>query len=633
MTFATRPRGRAACLFGFGWLIFVTGAETRAQADNSAASDLLDEIVVTSSIIPTPRRQLGTAVSVIDAADIQLRGYESLADLLRTLPAIGVSNAGGVGKATTLRIRGEEAYRTTLIIDGVKAVDPSATQVAPSFDSLLITRDLERVEVLRGPQGFMYGADAGGVVNVLTSRGSGPAAGRVTVESGSYGTGRTDASVSGGNGHGDYFVSGMRFTTDGFNSQTADTTLSDADGAHNTTLHAKLGWEPSEHLRLQLVAHDVDADTQFDGCFTALTFVSTNDCVSTTRQQAYKLSASQSAGRVTNAFGLSNVDILRTDFAAGADAFGTHGELGRLEYTGSFKSNATTTFVYGLDLQRERVVAGADDTSRDQRGYYFEYQGQLAGRVFVSAGARYDANDDFGAHTSSRVSVAYVSDAGADRSLKYRASFGTGFRAPSLYEAAYNRGPFAMPPAAGLTLGEESSSGYDLGIEYDTARGLHAELTYFDQQIDNEVFFDLTGFSGYLQSPGTSRSNGTELAVQMPLRRNWRFVANWTHNRATDTDNEQRLRRPRDLANVGLLYAADSGLRFAANYRISRHSIDVGGLALDDYGVLDLSLDYALARAVEIYGRLENASDERYRELIGYNTAGRAAYAGIRLRF
>src|SRR5690606_36280261 len=198
-----------------------------SEVGAQARSDLLEEVVVTSSIVPTPRRQIGTAVSVISGPEIELRGYTSLADVLRTQPGIGVSNSGGRGHSTALRIRGEEAYRTVLYIDGVKAVDPTADRVAPAFDGLLTTGDLERVEVLRGPQGFMYGADAGGVVNVLTRTGAGDLGGRVGVEYGRFGTRKLEASVAGGGDAGDYFISVTDLETDGFNAQSADTVLMD----------------------------------------------------------------------------------------------------------------------------------------------------------------------------------------------------------------------------------------------------------------------------------------------------------------------------------------------------------------------------------------------------------------------
>jgi vitamin B12 transporter len=211
---------------------------------------------------------------------------------------------------------------------------------------------------------------------------------------------------------------------------------------------------------------------------------------------------------------------------------------------------------------------------------------------------------------------------------------GTGFRPPSLFEVAYNRGPFAFPPASGVTLVEESSLGYDLGLEYEGAAGVHLEITYFDQEIEDEIFFDLTGFSGYLQSLGTSTSKGVEIGARAPLGERWEIVGNWTNNDTGDTANEQRLRRPKNLGNIGIEYAsADAKLRFAANYRLSKDSIDIGGVALDDYEVLDLSTSYAFNANFELYARVENATDEDYQDLIGYNTPGRTAYAGMRLRF
>jgi vitamin B12 transporter len=592
-----------------------------------------EEIVVTSSIVPTPRRQLATAVSTIDGATIELRGYDSLAETLRTQPGIGVSNSGGTGKTTTLRIRGEDGFRTLLMIDGVKALDPSTPQVGPGFDSLLTTSDLERVEVLRGPQGFIYGADAGGVVNVLTARGSGPIAGRIGLQYGSHETSKLDASLSGSGERGDYFVSATNLETDGFNSQSADTTLRDKDGADNRTLHAKLGWSATENLRLQLVARNVDASALYDGCFSTVTFATIHDCRSTTDQTTYKASADLDSGAFTHSFGYSRIDIARDNFSEGISAFPTDGEIGRFEYTGAYRPSDSLALVFGADLQSE-AVTGSADLERDQDGYYVEYQGAFAERLFVSLGARYDDNEDFGSHTSSRLSVAYVQSLGDGDALKYRASIGTGFRAPSLFEIAYNGGPLAFPPAAGLRLSEESSRGHDVGVEYDAADGLHLEATYFDQHIEDEIFFDLAGFSGYLQSPGTSTSQGVELGLTAPVGERWEILANWTHVDADDASDRRRLRVPENLGNVGFTYSLpDEALRLIVNHRQSRNAIDIGGASLDDYAVLDVSLAYSVSDAVEVFARVENAADEDYQEVGGYRTAGRSAYGGVRLRF
>ena len=589
-----------------------------------------EEIIVTSSIVEQPRRQIGTAVSVIDFEEIELRGYAGVADVLRTQAGIGVSNTGGPGKATTVRIRGEDGFRTLLVIDGVKAIDPSSPQVAPNFDSLLTASDLQRIEVLRGPQGFIYGADAGGVVNVITKRGADDLGGQLSLEYGDYSSRKIDGAVSGGSDGGDYFLSVVDHETDGFNARSADAVLLDDDGAENTTLHAKLGWNLSESLRLQLVARDVEAEAAYDSCG----FPTRHDCSSLTEQQIYKLSAEHSTDAVSNTFGFSTTDVRRDDFAGDARAFGSEGEIERVEYTGSYKASVATTFVYGLDFHDESLVDDSGPQSRDQKGYYLEYLGAFENAFFVSLGARYDDNEDFGSHTSSRLSLAYVQDLGSESSLKYRASVGTGFRAPSLFELAYNRGPFAFPPALNFAPTEESSQGYDIGLEYNAANGLHFEVTYFDQEIEDEIYFDLVNFSGYLQSPGISTSEGIELAANAPLGDRWQLFANWTHNEAEDAAEQPRVYRPENLGNVGLLYrSAGERLDFIANWRLVRDSSDIGGAPLPDYELLDISVSYDASDTLELYGRVQNATDEVYQEVIGYNTAERSIYGGVRLRF
>ena len=313
-------------------------APALATATGAAQPTPPEEIVVTSSIIAQPRRQIGTAVSVIDFDEIELRGYTDLADVLRTQAGIGVSNSGGPGKPTAVRIRGEESYRTLLLIDGVKALDPSAPQVAPSFDSLLTTSDLQRIEVLRGPQGFIYGADAGGVVNVITKRGADELGGQLGLEYGDYSTRKVDGGSLGRQRQG-------RLLT--FPSSTTRPTVSTRKRpipcCKTTTARrirrctrSSAGTLPKT-LRLQLVARDIEAQAAYDGCFSLATFSTVHDCSSTTDQQIYKLSAEHSTGGVSNTFGFSTIDVVRDDFTEGARSFGSDGEIERRRVHGQLQ--------------------------------------------------------------------------------------------------------------------------------------------------------------------------------------------------------------------------------------------------------------------------------------------------------
>lgn len=256
------------------------------QALPSHAQDQLEEIVVVSSRVEMPLRQVGTSVSVLTEQDIQQAGFNSLFDVLRTQPGIAVSNAGGAGKNTSLRIRGEEGFRTLVRIDGIDISDASSPQVAPRIENIMST-GVERVEILRGPQGMMYGADAGGVINISTYSPDPGFNGNVSAEGGHYGTGQFAANLRGGNETVDASLSASHFQTDGFNARTTDTELQDDDGYKNQTVHARAGWNVTDAFRLEVVGRDTRAENEFDNCFTTNKPVTATDrCDSDFDQQA-----------------------------------------------------------------------------------------------------------------------------------------------------------------------------------------------------------------------------------------------------------------------------------------------------------------------------------------------------------
>ncbi|QEI14340.1 TonB-dependent receptor [Cellvibrio japonicus] len=583
----------------------------------------LETVVVVSSRQETPLREVATSVAVLEEAQIEKLGYTALVDALRTLPSVSVSNSGGMGKTTTLRVRGEAGYRTLVQIDGVDVSDPTGTQSGAQIQHIL-SSDVGRVELLRGPQGLMYGADAGGVLNISTRQAE---QGNKTVlsgEAGRYNSQRGSLNTSGASDKLDYFVSVARAETEGFNTSKQDTLLKDNDGYDNTTLHARLGANLTENLRVEAVARNTDASAQYDRCG----WPAIDDCTSTFEQDAGRLSLSHRLGRLDNSLAYSKSDISRQSFAAGVNDYDTEGSIEKLEWLGRAYLSEAHTLAYGLERRSDSVR----EMERDQDAVYLEYQGRYADRVFFTAGGRSDDNDDFGRYDTYRTSAAYVQalDAGE---LKFKATYGTGFRAPSLFEIDYNQQQTASYGYVLAPLTPEESEGVDVGVEYFGSNGLHLEAVLFKQTIEREIAYDSVGWTGYIQGDGENRSEGIELIANMPLADQWIINLNYTYTDTKTATGSARPRVPRQLANLGFTYAASDALQLAVNLRHSADAKETTGADLDNYQVLDASVNYQVTPMLAFYLRGENLTDKDYVEIVNYNTAGAAAYAGVKITF
>ncbi|MEM8563289.1 MAG: TonB-dependent receptor, partial [Pseudomonadota bacterium] len=598
----------------------ITLAASPAYADKPP----LEETVVVSSRTEMPIREVATSVAIVTAEDLEIRGFDGLANALRYDTGISVTNNGGIGKATSLSIRGERGFRTKVYIDGIETTDPSTPQSGPNFAHIM-SAGIERVEILRGPQGMMYGADAGGVVSITTIKPTEGLTGGISGEYGRYETTDFKGHLAGGNDKVDFALNAAQFDTDGFSARTDDTS-DDDDGYENTTLHARGGWNISDTLRLEGVIRDVDGDNQFDDCFA--NGERSDDCEGDYEQRAYRVALIHNTEQFGNTLSYNVNETDRRNFAAGIESFKAEGDLEDLNYLGNYKHSDNLQFVYGAELRKESIDSSGDDESRDQRGYYGEYIGNFDDSLFLTAGLRYDDNDDFGSETTYRLSAAYLIDTG-DGELKLKSTYGTGFRAPSLFEIAYNAGPNAFPPASETTLSAEKSEGYDIGFVYYGNSGWLFEVTYFDQTIEDEIFFDNVDFSGYLQGDGDSTSEGVELLGELPIGELWRFTANYTYNDTNDADGEQRRRAPKHLANAGIeVTPLDGRLVLALHGRLSRDVPGESNGDIDDYEVVDFSASYEIMDGLQVFGRIENLLDEDYEEIPQYNTAGRSGYAG-----
>lgn len=597
---------------------------TSVIAEEATPGSDIEHVVVSSRVI-TPVRELATSVSVMTEEEIELRGYANLAEVLRIEPSVHVTDSGGIGSTSALRIRGEEGYRTLIRIDGVDVSDPTGTQIMPQVGQLQ-SSNVSRVEILRGPQGLVYGADAGGVINIQSGRLEQGVYGSVRAEAGEYNTQNLSAEVGGGSETVEAYLSVSDYSTDGFNSRIDDTDPADDDGYDNTTVHAKVSVKATDALTLGFVARHNDGEGEFDNCYTAAFSIS-NDCDSAFEQTNFRVSANYDLESGNQQLAYAKTLIERENYTEGASSYFTKGTVERVEYIGDTAINDQHTVVYGIDWEEEAITSSNE--SRTQTGYYGELQSEWVENLFTTAGVRYDDNEDFGEHLSYRLSSAYIWELQAGE-LKLRGAYGTGLRAPSLYEVQYNR-DFGYAPASDVALKEEESKGYEIGLQFTPSAGTFVEVVYFDQKIEDAIVFDMATYSGYLQELGTATSEGIELIGQWAINDAWTIKGNYTYNDADDVNGAQRVRRPRDLANLSVLYRYEA-VTAEATIRMVADAVGISA-PLDDYSLVDLSARYDVTENFSVFGRIENAFDKSYQGASAFRSRGRAANIGVNYAF
>ena len=587
----------------------------------------IEEMTITASKTPLPLRTIGSSVSVLTQEDLEAKGYLALGDVLRTLPGISVSNSGGLGKNTSVFIRGEDSFRTLLLLDGIDISDTTSPQISPRFEHLLNTQ-LGRVEVLRGPQGLVYGADAAGVVSAFSKESNEVIEGDLALEAGRYDTQSFSANLRGNVSGLSYSLSASDVSSNGFNTRSDDPS-GDNDGYDNTSLHFKGAYKISDGIKAGLILRNVESENEFDQCFSA----TPNDCLSDYAQKAGRVFLAYDKTHTSGELSYSKNDTDNTDFTGPQKTITNdrEGSIEKLQYFGTYRFSKAYAQTYGFDRKEESFENNTfgGDRDRYQNGLYTEALISPNNDAFISVGLRYDDNEDFGSNTNARVSGAYIIGI-PNAELTLKSAVGTGFRAPSLFEENNSDG----------RLVEEYSTGSEIGIEL-SAEKVNAEVTFFYNTIEDQIIFsfDPETFDGeYLQVQGDTESKGVELQIDIELLPELLLGANYTYNRTNEnpfaTENEVRLRRPKDLYNVSLEYTTfGDRLTLLAAYRSSRDAIDFGGVTLDNYEVLDLNASLKATNNLLVFARITNASDEEYQEITNFNVAGSATYIGLKLSF
>jgi vitamin B12 transporter len=627
----------------------LVGFPSIAAAAAAAEIPAVDELVVTANRSPERADRVGAQISVLDAQGLRAQQTPVLSDILSRVPGVSFSRNGGVGGATSVYIRGAEAGQSVFLIDGVRLNDATSTDNGFNFGNLLVG-DIARVEVLRGPQSVLWGSQAiGGVINMITADPTAPFEADLTAEGGSHAWGYGRAGVGGKSERVTWRASAAYLTTDGI-SAAADGAERDGDRTVGANAKARIALTPTASADLRAIY--IRGRSEFDGFTPSFTFGDTGEYGVTEHLGGYGgLNFELLGGRLKNRLAVSASHVARKNWDPAQSpfdvTFSSFGHNERYEYQGVFEVTERWTAVFGAERDDSRMRSASSFSptavvrSAQTDSAYLQVRGEAAPGVTLSGGVRYDDHEDFGGHTVGQASLAWRPNEG---NTILRASWGQGFKAPSLYQLGSEFGNPALRP--------ETANGWDAGVEQRFLDGRAVvSVAYFERRTKNLIDFvscfgstaplcPLYPSGGYYDNVAKARARGVELSAQADLTEALSVQASYTwldaRNRTPGANFDRHLaRRPSREGDAELSYAWPVKLTtaVAVHYAGDRYD-DAGNVnRLKGYVTWDLRASYPLTDQVEVYGRVDNLFDERYQTVRNYGQLGRAAYGGVRARF
>ncbi len=592
--------------------LFIGSSASLAGASATENPDP-DELVVSAMRMPTPRAETGSTVSVIDAETIQLRQYAFAAEALRDAAGVSLARNGGDGAASSVRIRGAASGQTLVILDGAVVNDTAAPQGGYNFANLEASA-IDRIEILRGPQSLLYGADAIGGVIVITSKKNGGA--DIYVEGGARNTlrGGLSAGIASDGAYGRFSLNAAR--TDGV-SRAADG--NEKDGHSFVDASFAGGADLSQHWSIETVLRATRTKADLDGFPPPL--FTLGDTAETEKTKSYLAAGKlrQTFDGFNGALSLSYAKTDRENEDNGVETFSADGERFTADYIAAINVNDALRIIGGGEWEKTWAVTSGVDESATAGAGFIVAEANLIDALTLSTGVRRDEFSNFDGATTARAAAVWR----FNETTRLRASWGQGFRAPSLFELNYDQ--FGITPNPDLR--PERASGFDLGFDKDLGDGRFS-VTLFHTKVTDQIDFDFAG-NGYFNI-ASARSRGVELEGAVPLTSAISIDANYSFtdavNKATDT---QLLRQPKHKGTLTLNVTPLDNLTLSASTLFNGRENDTPA-PNDGFIRLDLRAAYACSDGLELYGRIENATDADYQDVSGYGEPGLSAFAGIR---
>jgi vitamin B12 transporter len=655
---------RNACLFlvGIVWLLccapLLVAQETQTLDPSPPGSatgtpppmpvSQLEPVVVTATRVETPLKEVATSVTVITQEDIQQQQAETVAEALRSVPSLDVVQNGSRGTTTSVFIRGAESDQTLVLIDGVEV----NSVTLGSFDfSILTTENVERIEVVRGSGGTLYGSEAvGGVINIITKKGEGTPTASVSAEGGNGSTHREVLSFSGSQGIIGISGAVSYIDTDGFRPFN--------DGYHNFSSNLRLDVSPIPQGALRGFFRYSGAET---GLFNNKNYLGVPD-PNARQLDDFVLVKGEWEHAPTNSFSYRVAGAYVKDnqrFFDEPDQFDPldftvsripiERTIGEAQGNYSWRDLSITTF--GFEFEETSANArsnsnfgpSAFNKSRNNFAYYLQERLRLLHeRLFLTAGFRVDDNEDFGTQVTPSWSLVYLIP---QTGTKLKGGYAEGFRAPNFNELFF-------PDFGNPNLDAELSSEWDVGFEQNLwGQRFSLETVYFSRRVKGEiegVLVSLDPFKFEAQNLGRVDVQGVEVIPVLRLLPGLTLSGSFTFLDFHTTD-ERLLRRPTEQGTVRVTYQrpvlrdTDDLLTFNLNVDVvgDRDDIDplLGPRTNPMYARTDMAVSYSfpvhflIFSRLMVYSKISNLFNRNYQEVLGFKSPPLNYLAGLSVTF
>ena len=614
-------------------LLVAAPAAAEGAADDIIIADPIrdDLITVVATGLKSRIDRTGQSVSVIGADEIAAIQGPDLTRVLERLPGITITRNGSLGGFTGVRLRGADAEQLLVLVDGVRVNDPSSPGGGFDFGSLL-SGGIAKIELLRGSNSVVWGSQAIGGVLAVTSKDVNGAEGRVE-----YGARDSlDTSASAGLAKDRYAISfnGGYTRTDGISSAASGT---EADGFRQWRIGGRGRLDLAEGLSASLAARYTDSRVDLDGYPAPFYDFADTPEYQTTREASGRagLAYQASGWELAAGYGLSDTRRDYYDPTYGtAPSYGYKGRSERADLSGGVSLTDQFRVIFGADSEWSRFSSSFDAEQKARLSSTHALLTYNTDRLNLAAGVRLDDHSQFGSEwTFGANGSLAVSD-----HWRIRASYGEGFKAPTLYQLLSDYGNAALTP--------ERSRSYEIGIERgDRNSALHFALTAFRRDSRDLIAFVscaslnvcATRPYGTYDNVRSARAEGFEAEADAAVSDRLRVRAAYSYVKAINRASGNDLaRRPRHALTLGADWHTPlDKLTLCTDLRMVSDSFDDPGnfTSIDGYALVTMRANLAITDALELFGRIENVTDISYQTAAGYGTAGRSAYAGVRARF